>query len=144
MPDIKHSITIDAAPERVFPLIASGSGFARWWAAGVTESGADGTVELGFFNRATVYRLKPVRLASPREMEWLCQSGKEWADTRLLFALTPNNAATVVRFTHANWQSETDYFISCTTTWGELMLRLKAAAEGRPVTPLFSATSMAY
>ena len=145
MPDIKHSITIDSPPERIFPLIASGNGFAQWWASDVTEADSDGTVDLGFFNRATVYRLKPVRLASPREAEWLCESGQEWSGTKLLFALTQSNAAaTVVRFTHANWQSETDYFISCTTTWGELMFRLKAAAEGKPVTPLFSATSLAY
>jgi len=36
------------------------------------------------------------------------------------------------------------YFISCNTTWGELMYRLKAAAEGKTVAPLFSATGLAY
>jgi len=48
-----------------------------------------------------------------------------------------------VRFTHAGWESETDYFVSCTTTWGELMFRLKAAAEGKPRSPLFLPASLA-
>ena len=29
------------------------------------------------------------------------------------------------------WLSETEYFMTCNTTWGELMYRLKAAAEGK-------------
>ena len=37
-------------------LIATAKGFGHWWAADITESA--GAVELGFFNRATVYRLR--------------------------------------------------------------------------------------
>jgi hypothetical protein len=43
-----------------------------------------------------------------------------------------------------DWRAETDYFVACTTTWGELMFRLKATAEGKTPGPLFSATGMAY
>ena len=32
MPDIKHSIPITAKPEIVYPLVATGKGFTRWWA----------------------------------------------------------------------------------------------------------------
>jgi len=32
--------------------------------------------------------------------------------------MTPTGAATQLRFTHAGWQAETDYFVSCTTAWG--------------------------
>ncbi len=37
-----------------------------------------------------------------------------------------------------------DYFVSCNTTWGELMFRLNAAAEGKTPGPLFSAIGLAY
>jgi uncharacterized protein YndB with AHSA1/START domain len=144
MPNIRHSISIEAPRERIFPLIASGRGFSQWWAADVAEVGSDGTVDLGFFNRATVYRLKPVRIASLAEAEWICQSGKEWEGTRLLFQISKANNASLLRFTHADWQADTDYFVSCTTTWGELMFRLKAVAEGKTPGPLFSAAGMAY
>jgi uncharacterized protein YndB with AHSA1/START domain len=144
MPDIKHSIQIDAAPQDVHPLVASAEGFSRWWAADVTEDKSTGNVELGFFNRATVYGLHPNLIAPPRQAQWLCQSGKEWSGTRLLFDLTEQKGQTLLRFTHADWQAETDYLVACTTTWGELMFRLKAVAEGKTPGPLFSRTGMAY
>jgi hypothetical protein len=142
MADIRHSIQIAAPPERIHPLVASGSGFSKWWAADVTESA--GNVELGFFNRNTIYRLKPELIESPGKAHWLCQSGQEWQDTRLLFDLTASGKNTLLRFTHADWRAETDYFVSCTTAWGELMFRIKAAAEGKAPGPLFSVAEMAY
>ena len=144
MPDIKHSIQIAATPQVVHPLASSAEGFSRWWAADVTQDTTSGNVELGFFNRATVYGLRPVQIAAPRQAHWLCQSGKEWNGTRLLFDLTEQKGQTLVRFTHADWQTETDYFVACNTTWGELMFRLKAVAEGKTVDPLFSKSGMAY
>ena len=142
MADIKHSIVIDSSPERIYPLVASGSGFSRWWAADVTELESGGIAELGFFNRATIYRLKLTRATASVETEWLCQTGGEWRDTQLLFRLQPSDRRTVLRFSHAEWLHDTDYFVSCNTTWGELMFRLKAAAEGKSPRPLFSMTGL--
>jgi uncharacterized protein YndB with AHSA1/START domain len=144
MPDIRHSITIDAPPERVYPLVTSAKGLSIWWAEDASDDSASGTVSLGFFNRATVYRLKQLVMATPLEAEWICESGKEWSETRLIFRLKPDGARTRVRFTHADWAADTDYFVDCTTTWGGLMFRLKAAAEGKSATPLFSRTGLAY
>jgi hypothetical protein len=61
-----------------------------------------------------------------------------------MFDLKPDGARTLLRFTHANWQAESDYSISCTTVWGELMFRIKSVAEGKTPGPLFSASGMAY
>jgi uncharacterized protein YndB with AHSA1/START domain len=142
MPDIKHSIVIESLPERVYPLVASGTGFSRWWAADVTEQESGSIAELGFFNRATIFRLKRTRAAASIETEWLCQTGGEWQNTKLMFRLQPSDRQTVLRFSHTDWQHETDYFVSCNTTWGELMYRLKAAAEGKSSRPLFSMTGL--
>ncbi len=142
MADIRHALQIAASPEAVYTLVATPEGLAQWWAADVTEN--DGKVELGFFNRSTVYRLKAMVEVPPHRCEWLVETGKEWSGTRLLFHLEPAGSGTSVRFTHAEWQAETDYFVSCTTVWGELMFRLKAAAEGKPRGPLFLAGSLAY
>ena len=108
----------------------------------VTE--AEGLVELGFFHRNTIYRLRQTGADAPHRIEWLCESGKEWTGTRLVFHLEPTRTGALLRFTHAAWEAETDYFISCTTAWGELLFRLKAAAEGHPRGPLFLADSLAY
>jgi uncharacterized protein YndB with AHSA1/START domain len=142
MADIKHSIQISAKPEHVYPLVATAQGFGKWWAADVTES--KDTVDLGFFKRATVYRLKPVVAHAPEQAEWVCESGDEWSGTRITFLLKATKSGTELRFTQANWRAESEYFLSCNTTWGELMYRLKAVAEGHSPGPLFSSDGLAY
>jgi len=151
MAKIKLLIAIKAPAEKVLPLVSTAAGFAQWWAADVAESGEE--VTLGFFSRASSYKLQRTRSIAPADAaasvgapagEWLCLTGQEWQGTRIVFDLSENKGMTLVRFTHADWRSETDYFTSCTTTWGELMFRLKAAAEGKARGPLFSASDMAY
>src|ERR1051326_6356337 len=142
MPDIQHAIQIAAQPAAVFPLIATAAGFRQWWAADIAEP--EGAVELGFFNRNTIYRLRLTTNQPPAEAGWDVETGQEWKGTRLIFRLEPGGPGMMLRFTHAGWASQTDYFISCNTTWGELMFRLKTAAEGKSPGPLFSAGGMAY
>ena len=142
MPDIRHAIQIAAPAESIFPIIATARGWTQWWAEDVMESG--GVIELGFFNRTTIYRLRPLTQKAPQRSEWLCESGKEWNGTRLSFELKAAGTATNLHFIHANWEAETEYFTNCNTTWGELMFRIKSAAEGDPRGPLFLASSLAY
>jgi uncharacterized protein YndB with AHSA1/START domain len=52
MPDIRHSIQIDAPVDRVFALVSNGPGFAKWWAEDAAEDASDKSVELAFFKRA--------------------------------------------------------------------------------------------
>lgn len=142
MADLQHSIQLAVPPAKAWPLIATAAGFGGWWATDITE--ADGATDLGFFNRATVYRLRLRRSDAPAEADWVCETGDQWAGTRLVFRLEASKSGTLLRFTHAGWKAETDYFVSCNTTWGELMFRLKATAEGHGPGPLFSSAGMAY
>ena len=142
MPDIQHSVQIAARPEIVYPLVATAKGFSLWWATDITER--DGAVELGFFNRSTIYRLRLRVDQSPSEVQWLCDTGDEWNGTQLLFRSEANKSGTLLRFTHAGWRSQSDYFVACNTTWGALMYRLKGVAQGNYPGPLFLAADMAY
>jgi uncharacterized protein YndB with AHSA1/START domain len=136
--DITHSISIGAPVQNVFPLTATAEGFKQWWASEVSEDDATEIVELSFFKAATIYRLKPIKNPTPWTMEWLCESGQEWDGTTLLFAMKEAGGKTQLHFTHAGWQAESPYFVECTKTWGDLMLRLKAAAEGKKPGPFFT------
>ena len=142
MPDIRHAVQVAAPADAIFPLVATGAGFQAWWAEDVTQK--DGAAELGFFNRRTLYRLRPQAQEPGRRAEWLCETGDEWKNTRLVFMLESQPKGTLLRFTHAAWRSDTDYFVNCNTTWGALMLRLKAAAEGKSPGPLFLRDGMVY
>jgi len=143
MADIRHSILINAPSEKIRPLFSSAKGFSQWWVEDSVEQGNDGSVALGFFSRNTLYLLRPGK-NDPNEMVWKCESGKEWNGTTLQFSLEPAGQSTQLRFIHGGWQGETDYFMSCNTTWGELMYRLKAVAEGKTPGPLFSIDGLAY
>ena len=134
--DIKHAIEISATPEKVYSLVSTASGLGQWWATDITQPGP--TVDLGFFNRATVYRLRLLSERPPLHADWICESGDEWNGTHLTFDLEATKSAALIRFAHAGWRTESPYFRSCNTTWGELMFRLKAAAEGRTRGPLFT------
>jgi len=139
--DIVHAIQISAGPEVVYPLVSTATGFGRWWAEDVWET--DGAVELGFFARQTVYRISVQSGSRPLGIEWLCQTAGEWQDTRLVFRMESSGDGTLLHFVHAGWRAETDYFVVCNTTWGELMYRLRSAAQGTPRGPLFLRNGMA-
>jgi hypothetical protein len=142
MADIRHAVVIDAPTEKILPLCSSASGFRHWWAADSAELGKEGSAELGFFSKSTVYRLHPSKGAL-KEIIWKCDSGDEWLGTEIRFRLEPNKNSTLLHFTHGKWKKETDYFVLCNTTWGELMYRLKAAAEGKTPGPLFTNDGLA-
>jgi hypothetical protein len=142
MPDIHHSISISASSNVVGTLVSTPEGLRQWWAADV-ESQPDGAVSLGFFNRATVYRLRLLERSALRAA-WHCETGKEWQGTDLVFGLQLQGSGLLLDFVHANWREVTPYFVSCNTTWGGLMFRLKNAAEGRQSGPLFQKDSLAY
>lgn len=142
MPDIHHRIEIGASPDVVYRLVSTADGLRLWWAEDV-ESLPDGRVRLGFFGRTTIYQLRPTRLDSSR-VEWSCETGNEWEATELIFELRPQRTGVVLDFRHANWRDATPYFVSCNTTWGGLMFRIRSAAEGKRPGPLFEKASLAY
>jgi quinol monooxygenase YgiN len=139
---IRHAVQIAARPEAIYPLVATAAGLRKWWAEDVTES--SGGVDLGFFNRTTMYRLRLSTDRPAAEAVWGCETGAEWSGTEIAFALEPRGDGTLLRFAHRRWRSETEYFTSCNTTWGELMYRLKAAAEGKSAGPLFLTAALGY
>ena len=106
MPDICHAVQIAAGPDVVFPLVSTAPGFAQWWATDVTESPA-GSVELAFFNRTTIYRLRRLLVQPSTTAEWQCETGEEWEGTRLEFRLEAVKNGTLLRFLHGGWRADT-------------------------------------
>ena len=133
MAEIRHLITIKAPPTAVYETIAKRDRLKEWWTADIEGDDSEGgLLQMGFFERSTVYRMRVEKLASGREVAWKCEGSGEWEGTRVHFSLEPDDGQTVLRFRHVDWRQETEYFWTCNTTWGDLMYRLKAAAEGHP------------
>jgi hypothetical protein len=96
MPDIRHTITVDAPRDRVAALVSSPQGLAAWWAEDVELVPSSAAVELGFFDRATVYRLVPKPASD--EIRWRCETGQEWTGTELVFRLRDKGPQTLIEF----------------------------------------------
>ncbi|HEV7966195.1 MAG TPA: hypothetical protein VGP19_01420 [Candidatus Acidoferrales bacterium] len=109
----------------------------------MTEDKTTGNVELGFSNRSTAYGHPAIQIGPPRQAHWLCQSGKACRGARLRFDLAEQKSQTLLRFTHADWQAETDDFAACATTSSERMFRIERTAEGKTPGPPFSRTGRA-
>jgi uncharacterized protein YndB with AHSA1/START domain len=144
VPEIRHQLTVSAPPEKLYPLFSSAEGLRRWWAADcrniVDRAPA---VQLSFLGSDTACRLRPHTFIAPLQAIWEYETGRELAGTQLTFVSSRKPEGTLLRFSHGGWKAETDFFVSCNTVWGELLFRLKDAAEGRPVGPLFTPDGLA-
>jgi hypothetical protein len=143
LPQIRHAIFIAAPTERVHELVSEPRGFSQWWSEDVTEDKAARTVDLGFFNRATVYRLALYawqRHKAPNGRANPARNGRARG-----WCLTPR-PKTAARCCHSRTRIGRPKPITSwiVITWGELMFRLKACAEGKAPGPLFTRNAMAY
>jgi uncharacterized protein YndB with AHSA1/START domain len=141
MAEIKHQIQINAVPAKVYDAIATETGLRGWWTA---DSHADtkvgGKAEFGFDKRGMVFRMNIEKLDRDTRLVWSCHGDHpEWNGTLLTWDLNPSNDGTILRFTHSNWKSISDFCATCNSTWGELMYRLKDYVEGKNPGPHWKA-----
>jgi uncharacterized protein YndB with AHSA1/START domain len=137
MSEIRHLISIEAPPEKIFAALATSKGLASWWTA---DSKADDTVggkaEFGFDHKSVIFRMTIEKLEPGRQVVWTCHGDNpEWVGTTLTWNIEPNDGGSLLRFTQSGWKQMTDMVATCNSTWGELMYRLKASAEGKTLGP---------
>jgi uncharacterized protein YndB with AHSA1/START domain len=132
MSEIRHLITIEAPPQKVYAALATQAGLRSWWTADtIADEKAGGKAEFGFDRRGMTFRMTIVTLDPDRKVVWHCHGDNpEWAGTILTWTIEPVDAGSRLRFTQA-WKSMTDTVALCNSTWGELMYRIKGAVEGK-------------
>jgi hypothetical protein len=90
--------------------------------------------EFGFEKRQVVFRMTIDRLDPAQRVVMRCHGDHpEWNNTTLSWDLVKSESdkrPTTLRFTHSGWRELSDYCIGCNSMWGNLMFRLKDAAEG--------------
>lgn len=133
MAQIKHQIPINTTPEKVYSALATQTGLRSWWTADTTaDEKVGGKAEFGFDRRGMVFRMKIEKLAPGKSVVWSCHGDHpEWAGTRLTWDIAGEGPTTVLRFTHSDWKSFSEFCAMCNSTWGELMYRLKGYLEGK-------------
>ena len=136
-----HEITIAAPPARVFAALTETPEIKGWWTDDAqAEAKAGSIAEFGFFGRRTVFCMRIDALDGAQKLRWACLAGPEqWVGTAIGFDLaSTEKGGTTLRFKHSGWRSRDGHFPTSNTTWGHLLHRLKAYAEGKSPGPYFA------
>ena len=132
MPDLKHIVPINAAPDEVYAAVATQAGMQDWWTADTNmEEKVGGKAEFGFENHQYLFRMTIEKLDPGRCVVMRCHGDQpEWNGTTLRWDVSKGDDATTLRFVHSGWREVTDFCSSCNAMWGNLMFRLKDSVEG--------------
>ena len=144
MPDITNTVTINAAPDKVYQALTEPAGLAAWWTAEAVAKPEAGSVSVFKFAGANRTEMQITQLIPNQRVAWVCLTADgldEWVGTTLSFDLDPQNGATHVRFTHANWKQRTQLFTVFEEHWGGYMQSLKSYCETGKGQPFGAATA---
>jgi uncharacterized protein YndB with AHSA1/START domain len=80
MNDMCHRIQVNASPQAVFGALTTAEGLRGWWTGdSVAEPLVRSVAEIGFSNRATVFRMEIEELVPARRVVWRCKGDvDEW------------------------------------------------------------------
>jgi uncharacterized protein YndB with AHSA1/START domain len=133
---IKHFLIIKAPPNKIYQALTTQEGVSNWWTPQNKIGKKVGDINVFDFGSRYHNEMKIVKLEPDNKVEWACFVGdKEWVGTNILFSLEGQESSTVLRFSHYNWQEETDFFASCNYQWGYYMSSLKQYCEIGTGTP---------
>jgi uncharacterized protein YndB with AHSA1/START domain len=131
MKNIRHLITINATPSKVYHAISEQEGLSSWWTQDTKVNLADpGILEFGFGNGYTK-KMKIIHTHPTVRLEWKCvDAHPEWIGTKIVFDLTTTKEhGTLLRFSHEGWRDETDMYAICNFNWAKFMMSLKSFCE---------------
>lgn len=132
MPDLRHIVAISAPPETVYAMVATQAGMRSWWTADTEmEERVGGSAAFGFDRRTVIFRMTVATLDPPCRVVLRCHGDQpEWSGTTLSFDVSKDEEGASLIFVHGGWRELTDFCSSCNAMWGNLIYRLKDAAEG--------------
>jgi uncharacterized protein YndB with AHSA1/START domain len=136
MPSIKHYLVIKASLEKIYKSLTTKEGVSNWWTAETVVG--DEVGEKNEFNFGSKYHnvMFIKDLKQNERVEWFCEIGdKEWIGTKIIFEIEEKPNGTALRFTHKEWEEETDFFASCNYQWGHYLQSLKQYCETGKGTP---------
>ena len=126
---IKHLLHIASSQENVFENLTTIKGLSQWWTtetSGSTELG--GIIEFRFsewVNKMKVIASKPNEL-----VKWECvQGADEWLGAIISFHLDRNENKTRIRFEHDKWNTQDDFYASCSFSWGKYLESLRQLCQ---------------
>jgi hypothetical protein len=104
------------------------------------DNHAGGMAVFSFFEHSTAFQMRIEQLTAPSLVRWKCVGGSspDWVGTTQEFILTPQSDGEVLlKLCHGGWERGGDHCYFCNTTWGHLLVNLKAYCERGVKNPHF-------
>lgn len=136
MPHIRHLITIEASPGKVYDAVTTRDGLAAWWTTEVdVKTGEEDKLRL-YFGPDYYKELHRVEVLANRRARYKILAGNpQWLKTELVFDIRPEGHSTRLFFEHNGWKDYTDMYSQCSYDWSLFLRSLKSFAEtgtGKP------------
>src|SRR5579885_1384599 len=134
MPDIMHTLKIQAPPDRVYRAITTAEGVRSWWTRDVSLDSAAGTGEFGFYGRRFVVKIVIDALEPEARVRWRVANAA-WPGDIVEFDVKPEAGHTRLAFAHRGFGEADQRYAGATTRWGVYLLSLKEYLEtgkGKP------------
>ena len=132
MPEIRHRVGIAAPQHRVYEMLATKDGLAKFWTAQVEgDSEVGGRLRFFFGKPEPSAVMEVVELSPDDRVQWRCVNGAaEWVGTTVTFDLKSTGGETVLLFTHADWREPVEFMHHCSTKWATVLIGLRSGLEG--------------
>jgi uncharacterized protein YndB with AHSA1/START domain len=129
MPAIKHLLHINASQQKVYEAISSINGLQNWWTVQTSGTDSDGgTISFRFGETGPDFKV--IELIPHKKIKWECVAGPpDWIGTTLNFDMDQNDGKTRVRFEHAGWAQDGDFYASCAFSWGRYLESLRQYSQ---------------
>jgi len=135
MPNIRHMVTIDASPGKVYDAVSTRNGFAAWWTTEVDEKPGENKFQL-YFGPDYFKELHQVEVLANHKARYKVLAGNpQWLKTEIIFEIRPAGHASKLFFEHNGWKDYTDLYSQCSYDWALYLRSLKAFVEtgtGKP------------
>ena len=131
MPEIRHRVGIAAPQHRVYEMLATKDGLAKFWTAQVEgDSEVGGRLRFFFGKPEPSAVMEVVELSPDDRVRWRCIQGPaEWVGTTVTFDLKTTGGETVLLFTNGDWREPVEFMHHCSTKWGVFLVSLKSLLE---------------
>jgi len=134
MKQISLLVRINATPKKVYTLVASADGIAKWFTSAVLfTNDKTGLLQLQLWGDTDF----EVRELSPSSrIVWHCISqDNPWFGTDIIFEFRAESGKTVVTFDHIGWSEINDFYRDCAMSWAYFLESLSSLSEGGEGTP---------
>lgn len=132
MPDILHTVSMQAPPEEIYRALTACAGLRHGWQRqSIASPSADSLSEFRVSEQTSV-TMRVAAIEVDTRVAWRCVDGPaDWIGTEVVFELSAGDGGrgTTVRFRHKNWRESTDVMGRCSARWAAVLFELKSFLE---------------